>query len=87
MNLFPRWSKEKLTDEELYIKNERASERIEEKENSVKSHRRNEEVIDDYEYLVKETEEDANYELGMEEINEIAKGIPEKYRVLKYKYD
>jgi 8-oxo-dGTP pyrophosphatase MutT (NUDIX family) len=89
MGLFPRWSKEKLTEEELYIKNERASERLEEKENNVKSHRRNrdEEVIDDYECLVKETLEEANYSVDLEEINTIADGIPDKHRVLKYKYD
>ena len=89
MGLFPRWSKEKLTDEEVYLKENRAKDREMEKNERIKGHQRNldEQVIDQSDFMNKEIFEEVNYEVDMIEINEHVNGIPNKHRVLKYPHD
>ena len=54
MGLFPRWSKEKLTHEEVYLKESRAKDRETEKNERIKGHQRNldEQVIDHSDFVI-----------------------------------
>jgi hypothetical protein len=91
MSLFPRWSKEKLTEDELEIisnSSKHIADKESERDNNLKNKKRllDEEVLDQDNYDIRCEYENHRCDQATKKARTSPKGVGESYRVLKYPY-